>query len=234
MNIIDFLLLGLLFASAAFAVYRGSVASLLGLAACLLSLLCAVIAGPRLAVLLGRNQGLTSLLTTYTDAGSLVGDAALASTAVEGMSDATMQAVIKSVHLPDAISDILRYNLSAAMFSSAGLHTVNEYVSATIVSVLLQAVSFVACFLLCFLALHMGINLIDHVFDFPVLRHFDGLLAALFGLLRGLLVLYVLFLLIPLIRTIIPVDIIDRYIGKSTLSPVFISDGFFARVITGK
>ena len=233
MNIIDFLLLLVIAVSVAFAVYRGSVASLLGLAACLGSLVIALYAGPLLARVLGGNQGVTDLLTTYSDAGSQVGDYALATTQVNTMREATLEAVSKSVHLPDSIERILHQNLAARVFTSAGMRTVNEYITATIVSVLLEAGSFVIAFLLCCLALHMVINLISHVYDFPVLTHFDGLLAAVFGLLRGMLILYVLFLLVPLLRTIIPLDILDRYIDQSTLTPLFASDSFFTRIIGG-
>ena len=127
----------------------------------------------------------------------------------------------------------MRNTLANRVFDAAGKHTVNEYVSATIVSVALQAVSFVICFVLCFLALHMLINLANHVFYFPVLKHFDGITAALLGLLRGMLLLYVLFLLVPLARTVIPLDALDRYIDQSALTPLFASDSFFARVVTG-
>ena len=233
MNIIDFLLLLVLAVSVAFALYRGSVASLLGLAACLVALVCALYAGPRLANALGSNKGVTDLLTTYTDAGSLVGDYSLATTQVSGMSEATVDAVIKSVHLPDSMEQILRQNLTAQVFAAAGMRTVNDYISATIVSVVLEASSFVIAFLLCFLLLHMLINLIDHVYDFPVLTHFDGLLAAVFGLLRGVLVLYVLFLMVPLVRAMIPLDLLDTYLARSTFAPLFSSDSFFARVIGG-
>ena len=165
MNIIDFLLLLVIAVSVAFAVYRGSVASLLGLAACLVSLVIALYAGPLLASALGGNQGVTDLLTTYSDAGSQVGDYALATTQVNTMSEATLEAVIKSVHLPDSIERILHQNLAARVFTSAGMRTVNEYVTATIVSVLLEAGSFVIAFLLCCLALHMVINLIGRDTD---------------------------------------------------------------------
>ncbi|MBQ7455266.1 MAG: hypothetical protein IJS53_02380, partial [Clostridia bacterium] len=121
MNIIDLLVLLVLAASALFALYRGAVASLLGLAACLVSFVFAFAAGPSLAAALGRNQGVTSLLTTYTDAGSLVGDHSLATTAVNGMSASTLEAVLKSVELPESIEGILRQNLAGAVFGAAGL-----------------------------------------------------------------------------------------------------------------
>ena len=58
-------------------------------------------------------------------------------------------------------------------------------------------------------------------------------LGGVYGLLRGVITLYVLFLLVPVIRTIIPVDLLTRYLGQSALSAIFTSDGFFARIVTG-
>ena len=111
--------------------------------------------------------------------------------------------------------------------------TVNDYVSYTIVAVVLQSFSFVVCYFISFILLHAAVGLIGHVFYFPVLKHFDGLMGGVYGLLRGVITLYVLFLLVPVIRTIIPVDLLTRYLGQSALSTIFTSDGFFARIVTG-
>lgn len=233
MSIFDIAILAVLFISVAFGFYRGSVSSLLGLAACLLSVVAAFYIGPQLASALSANQGVTEMLATYTDATSLVGDYALANTLVSGMSDALIQTVLKSVSLPDSIAAILRSNLSGAVFASAGMNTVNDYVAYTIVAVVLQSFSFVLCYFVCFVLLHGIVALIGHIFYFPVLKHFDGLAGGIYGLLRGVIVLYVLCLMVPVIRTIIPVDLLSRYLGESVLSPIFVSDGFFARIVTG-
>lgn len=121
MNIMDLAILAVLFISVAFGFYRGSVSSLLGLAACLISVVVAFFAGPQLASLLSANRGVTEMLATYTDAGSLVGDYSLATTQVSGMSAALIQTVLKSVSLPDSIAAILQSNLSSAAFASAGM-----------------------------------------------------------------------------------------------------------------
>ncbi len=233
MSIIDLIILLILFVSVAFGFYRGSIASVLGLSACLLSLLCAFWLGPRLASLLGSNRGVTELLITYTDAGSLVGDYSLATTQVSGMSTAAIQTVLKSVSLPDSIAAILESNLMHAVFAPSGMTTVNDYVSYTIVAVVLQSVSFVVCFFLSFVLFHMVISLIGHVFPYPVLHHLDGLAGGVFGLLRGVLVLYVLFLLVPVLNTVIPLDLLEQYLGPGKLSEIFSSASFFTRIATG-
>ena len=50
----------------------------------------------------------------------------------------------------------------------------------------------------------------------------------------GVLILYVLFLLAPVVQTIVPIDLIADLFESSALSGVFASDGFFIRVVTGR
>lgn len=234
MNIIDIVFLLVLLISIIFGLYRRSLTALLGLVSCLIAFLLSFAIAPRLSDTLSQNRPLTEMLASYTDAASLVGDYSLATTEVNTMSDATLETVIKNVPLPDTISSILQSNLAGRVFAAQGKRTVNDYISATLVSVILHIFSFVLSFFLLFFILHFIVNLLDHVFHFPLLKYMDGLLAALFGLLRGILVLYVLLLLWPVLCTIIPMDRIGGYLGESQLLDFFSSASFFIRVATGR
>ena len=216
MNIIDVFLLLIIGVSIVFAIYRGFLASLLGAAACVAALFIALYAGPKLADALGQNQGVTDLLTTYTDAGSMIGDASL-----------------RTLSLPPVVQDMLRQNVQRAAFEKRGIYNIGQYLSATIVSVLLRAVCFLVCFFLGFLALHILINLVDHVFYFPVLRHMNGPAAALMGAIRGIVIVYVILIIIPLVRTAIPFDMIQQYIDGSRFFPILYSEKLLLRVIGG-
>ena len=72
------------------------------------------------------------------DVSSLVGDSSLASTAVQNISGTALDAVMKSVNIPECMETLLYSNLQNASFASVGLTTVNEYISATIVTAALQ------------------------------------------------------------------------------------------------
>lgn len=233
MNIIDIALLLILLSSIIFGVYRGSVAALWGLAASVAAYPLTLLLSPHIASLLGSNPVVMELLTTYTDANALVGDYTLATTAVQGISQSALKAVINSLTLPQSILDILESNMVSCVFAASGLVTVNDYVAYTIVAVSLKAVCFVCTYALCSLALHFVITLINYVFRFPVLKMFDGAIGGVFGLLRGMLLLYVLSLLIPLVQTIVPVSLVKQLFDQSTLANVFTSSGFFIRVVTG-
>ena len=231
MNIIDIVLLLIVGISVIFAVYRGFLAALLGTLACLISLVAALYAGPKLAETLSRNEGVTDLMITYTDASSLIGDYQLANTPINVIGNDTLENILRTISLPDAVGDLLRQNVRSAAFADRGLSTINAYISATIVSVMLRAACFLLCFFAGFLILHILINLIDHVFYFPVLKHLNGLSAGVLGALRGGMIVYALLILAPLLRAAFPYEPVEQAIGQSRLLSLLYSDTLFLRVI---
>ncbi len=234
MNIIDIIILVILGVSMIYGVYRGFVHTLLSVACCLLSVLIAFAFGPRLSAIVSNSKGVSSTLATYTDAVARVGDYDLAAANVSQLSDSLVNQVLESVSLPQSIQNILRSNLSNQTFAGTGLSTVNDYVSNTVVAVAINILCFLACFALSYVVLSLLLSLIQHVFRLPLLRQLDWLAGGAFGLMRGALLLYALFLVVPLLSTIIPLDAFNELLSQSALSPIFQSDGLFARVISGR
>ncbi|MBR0227328.1 MAG: CvpA family protein [Clostridia bacterium] len=234
MNVIDIVILVIVGASVIYGLYRGFVQTVLSVACCLISIVVAFSYGPKLADLVSSKQGISSTLATYTDAVTRVGDYSLASTPVNQLSDGVIQQVLDSVNLPESIASILRGNLKNQTFEGTGLNTVNDYVSNTVVAVAVNILCFIVVYAACYLVLSILVSLIKHVFELPLLKQMDWLAGGIFGLARGALLLYVLFLLIPILSTIIPMEDFNDMLAQSTLAPIFQSDGFFAQVIAGK
>ena len=233
MNVIDIIIIGVFFLSVVYGLYHGFIQSVFSLAAGLLSVGAAFLFGPRLAgALLGQPQ-ITATLASFTDAIARVGDFDLAGTRVQGLSANVVDTVIKSVSLPEPIAGILRDNLQGEVFSGAGLNTVNDYVSSTIVTVALQVLCFLAVFLAAYLVLSLLLNLLRNVTRFPILKQLDWLAGGVLGLARGAVVCYLLLLLVPLIQTIIPDEGLDRLMAGSLLAPKFSSITMFLRVVRG-
>ena len=234
MNIVDIVILVIIAASVVYGLYRGFMHTVLSVACCLISVFVAFTYGPKLSAYVSGSQGVTSTLATYTDAVARVGDYSLASTPVNQLSDGIVQRVLESVALPKPIASILEANLKTQSFQGTGLNTVNDYVSNTVVGIALNVICFIACFALCYLVLSILVSLIHHVFKLPLLKQLDWLAGGAFGLARGALLVYVVFLIIPILSTIIPLDAFNDMLAQSTLAPIFQSDGFFAKVISGK
>ena len=233
MNIIDLFLLLILVASVIFSLYRGSVSSALGFFVSLLSLLLAGLFYPQLVHLLSRNKAVMQLLATYTDAGSLVGDYSLAMSPAAGLTGTALESVMKGVGLPIGIESLLRANMQSLSLAPFGLSTVNEYVSHTVVMAVIQSLSYTICFFLCFVVLHTVINAIGHTTYFPLLRHGESITAAIFGLLRGAVVVFVICQLTPIVLTVIPVRQVTALFSESSLMSFFYSNSAFHLIVNG-
>ncbi|MBR3017655.1 MAG: CvpA family protein [Clostridia bacterium] len=233
-NIIDIAIIVILALSVIIGIYRGFVRTLLSVACCLISVVLAFAFGPKLAAAVSGSEGVSSTLATYTDAVARVGDYNLASLSVDQLPKDRIDQLLSSVSLPEPIANILSSNLKNKVFADAGLTSVNDYVSNTVVGIALNILCFIAVYAGAYLVLSVIAGLIDAVFKLPLLKHLDWLAGGVFGLIRGALILYVIFLIIPILSTVIPMDSFNEMMAQSTLAPIFQSDGFFARVISGK
>ena len=234
MNAIDIAILFILAASVIYGCYRGFVHTILSMACCLLSFLLAIFFAPPLATAVSNNESIQSTLVNYTDALTRVEDTSLANQQIAGqIDDSVISRILDNVNLPDPIKNILENNLKGNVFSNTSVNTVNGYVSNTVVFVAIQVLSFIACFIVSYLVLSVILSLVQHVFKLPLLRQADWLAGGVFGLLRGALIIYVLFLLLPVLKTIVPLDSFSDMVEQSALSSIFQSDGFFSGVISG-
>ena len=99
--------------------------------------------------------------------------------------------------------------------------TIAELLSQTIVSVSISILSFLICFFVSYIVATFVIHLISYVFELPVLRHLDALIGGVFGLVRGVLLLFILFALVPIVLAIAPVPQIEEMIAASRMAPMF-------------
>ncbi len=98
-----------------------------------------------------------------------------------------------------------------------------EYLSLTVAYFATAVVSFLLVFALCSVVFLFLAALADHVFQFPLLRHFDGLAGAGAGALSGLIVLLAAGLLIPVVLSFVSVPLLQEMVETS----------LFARLIYG-
>lgn len=233
MNIVDGVLLLVLAISVVYGLYHGfiqSVASLLGLG---VSVFSGLIFGPKLAQLLTSSQPVRDILVNYSGAVVRVGDYELASSPVTTVSGSLLDTVLTSVSFPDSVKTLLKDNILAQAFSNAGMSTVNEYVSNTLIQTVVNVLSFLLCCLIAYLIWIFLVSVVRHVFEFPILRQLDWLAGGLFGLARGAVICYLLVLLIPLIQVMVPDEQFLSYLQNSQVADIFRNDGFFERIIRG-
>lgn len=217
MNIVDIAIIAVLAVSVVFGLYRGFISGVLSVAAVIGSAAFAFAAGGQLAAWLSSNRTLVDTLLYYTDAGSRISDLNLALTNVGALTEQMLTQVLKSASLPAAFEAAFVERLPSA----AAATTVSELMSQTIVSVSISILSFLICFLAAFIVLSFLIHLVSYVFELPVLRHLDALVGGVFGLARGVLLVFIFFALIPIVLAVVPVEQLSQLIDQSALAGYF-------------
>ena len=222
MNIIDILILTIIGVSVVFGMYRGFISGVLSVAALIGAAALAFLTSGDLAAWLKGNETLVETLMYYTDAGSRVSNLDLSLMSAAQVSEGALAQILASANLPAAFESAFISAVQAASTSmTSGAVTIAELLSQTIVGVSISILSFLICFFLAYVAATFVIHLIQYVFELPVLRPLDSLIGGVFGFARGVLLVFIIFALIPIVLAVAPVAMIEELIAASKLAPMF-------------
>ncbi len=232
MNVVDIVILGILGLSVLVGLYRGFISSVASMGGCLLSLGLSFWLSPKLATAIQSNPEILKTLASYTDAATKLGDQALASSNVTTLTETGISEIINKVSLPAPLNTLLQNNLTNQVYGAAA--DVGTYVSQTIVGAILNVICFIVCFLGLLLVIHFVINFLKVVFKFPVLKQLNSIAGGAFGLIRGALLCFVAFALLPLIQTLLPVQDINELVEASALAQLFNSGNLILAIMNGR
>ena len=232
MNIVDYVILGILGVSVLFGIYRGFISSVLNTGGCLISVVASFMLYPRLTEYIASNPELQRTLLTYTDASSRIGDLATSIMNVGNLTAQTIADIVDKTGLPESISEVLRSNLSNQVYGAS--QSVSSYVSQTVMGASTNILCYIVCFVALYLVISLLLSAIRAIFKLPVLKQLDGLVGGVFGLLRGMILVFVLFALLPLVQTVVPLDTVNAVVSASTLAPLFNNGALVTAIMNGK
>ena len=160
-----------------------------------------------------------------------MGETASASPISE-ITDSVIARIMSSVSLPAPLDSLLQSNLEGKVFGLS--QTAQDYVTRTIVGAALNVICYVLCFIVLTVLVHVVIVFLKEVFKFPVLKQMNSAAGGIFGFLRGVLICFVAFALLPLIQTVVPIQGLDQLIAGSALAPVFNSSRLIMSIMNGR
>ena len=233
MNIIDIVILAILGLSLVAGMYKGFLASTLALAGFAASWLGALKAFRYLAEAIQGNALIMTSLESVLSAVDLFKTKALADTAVSAATQAQVQQAAQEVGLP-LIKDMFQSNVLGKAFDSIGLTTMSEYLTQTLLVALVNVLSFIVMFAVIYFAVLLIVNMLNHVFHFPQLRHLDWMLGGVFGAARGLVIVFLIFAVLPTaVETLSSMDVplLSDLIADSSFASFFINNNFITGAI---
>ncbi len=225
MNIIDIIILAILGFSLISGMHKGFITSTLALIGFCAAWIGAYATYGYLVTAITQNEGLRSFLSGLVSAADLFKTQALADLEVAAASAADIDMALAEVGIP-IINDLFRNNVVGQVFANDGLTLMSEYLTETLLSSVLNIFSFIVMFALIYMAVLLVVNMLNNVFRFPILRHIDWLLGGAFGLVRGAIIVMLIFAVVPTINSALEsmeISLLSEMMSQSVLG-TFIQD----------
>lgn len=205
--------------------YRGVVYSAVSIGLTYLSFFLALLLIPAIAAPVRQSKTLYGSLLYYFEGYEFVSKTSveLIHDPVTSIDGETLSAVIENAEMPLPLGSAVRRNIRTEAYKAAKITTLGDYFNQTIVDVVLNILSL----LLLFTVLRVLFGFILRMVDYgrrglPTLKRFDPLFSCGIGFLHGVTMLYIVFLITPVVLTIVP------RLGQMIVDPPLA--GFFYRM----
>ncbi len=231
MNIIDLAILLVLGISVLFGAYYGFSVSLLKVFSFILSWFFSLIFHSSLTrYIVTRFPELINKIIYYSEGSSKTAFAHKI-LPVSSLSNDQIVSIVNESGLPNPFSTQIQENLLNQ--SLDGLHNLGQYFDYTVANIIMNLISFILLFLFLQLIFTLIISLTQNLTELPVLIKFDGVVAAVLGIFRGVLFLHIIFAFVPLLYLLIPADLLSSFIDDSKLIKIFIDTNLFSSFVKG-
>ena len=187
--------------------YRGVLYSSLSIGLTILSYLLALVLIPVVATPVRSNETLYGTLIYYFEGYEYVSE-----TSVEmihypatSLSEELLDEVVDNADMPTPFDRAVKKNIRQEAYADRGITTLGDYFNQTIVDVVLNMLSLLFLFVCIRVLFGFILRMIDYGRrGLPTLKRYDPLFSCGIGFLHGVTILYIFFLIAPIILTIVP------------------------------
>ncbi|MEG0784725.1 MAG: CvpA family protein [Christensenella sp.] len=153
--------------------------------------------------------------------------------AVTTLSPIQIDSIVQNANVPFPFDKLITQNMTNQVFEPQGYHTVSEYFGYTTTNIVVNIFSFLVIYLIARIVISLLINAVNYANPLPVLRKFDSVAGGAVGVLRGILGMFALFIMLPVIMISLPTDFISPLIANSSMSEFFYQSNFLLNGISG-
>ncbi len=236
MNLIDIAVIGVLALFILHGIYKGFLPTLLSIGAYILAWLAAIV-----LLTVGSNsiRGSEKLFNTmlyYTEGSEYVNDVELARKSIDEISTDTLNAVFAKADLPYPMAKNIADNIARESFAENGITTLGDYFNQTIVIVFINILVFITMFAIIRIILAFIINGVDYAWTLPKLRVADRAIAGGIGLIRGILAVFLLFMLLPIVLIVLQgkFAFLTDMVNDSMMAKFFYRTNFLLSMMSGR
>ncbi|MGI6152661.1 MAG: CvpA family protein [Christensenellaceae bacterium] len=174
-------------------------------------------------------------LLYFTEGSTKLQNPADANLLVDSLSNSQIENIVGSADFPSPFSSLVTENMDGRVFEPQGIHTVAEYMDATIANVVVNIFTFLIIYILSRVIIALVMNTMNFASPLPVLKRLDSTIGAGIGVVRGILGMFAFFMLVPVLLISMPtdIDIVSQIVNNSSFATFFYESNFLLNMITG-
>ena len=212
--------------------YRGVIYSAINLGVSILSFVMALLLCTTLSGVVQKRQSLYEMMLYYFEGYEYINETSveLVHVSVSQIGEKELAVVVKNADMPSPFDSAITGNVKKQVYEDRGIYSLGDYFNHTIVDTVLNIISLLLLFLIFRLLFGFVLRLIDFgAAGLPRLKQFDVPLACGIGLLHGVLLVSVLFMLVPLMLVVVPR--LSTFIDDSVLGGFFYRGNLLLRMV---
>ncbi len=212
--------------------YRGVIYSAINLGVSILSFVMALLLCTTLSGVVQKRQSLYEMMLYYFEGYEYINETSveLVHVSVSQIGEKELAVVVKNADMPSPFDSAITGNVKKQVYEDRGIYSLGDYFNQTIVDTVLNILSLLLLFLIFRLLFGFLLRLIDFgAAGLPRLKQFDVPLACGIGLLHGVFLVSVLFMLLPLMLVVVPR--LSKFIDGSLLGGFFYRGNVLLRMV---
>ena len=212
--------------------YRGVIYSAINLGVSILSFVMALLLCTTLSGVVQKRQSLYEMMLYYFEGYEYINETSveLVHVSVSQIGEKELAVVVKNADMPSPFDSAITGNVKKQVYEDRGIYSLGDYFNQTIVDTVLNIISLLLLFLIFRLLFGFVLRLIDFgAAGLPRLKQFDVPLACGIGLLHGIFLVSVLFMLVPLMLVVVPR--LSKFIDGSLLGGFFYRGNVLLRMV---
>jgi len=212
--------------------YRGVIYSAINVGVSILSFAMALLLCTTLSGVVQKRQNLYEMMLYYFEGYEYINETSveLVHVSVSQIGDRELSVVVKNADMPSPFDSAVTNNVKKQVYESRSIYSLGDYFNQTIVDTVLNILSLLLLFLIFRLLFGFILRLIDFgAAGLPRLKRFDVPIACGIGLLHGVFLVSVLFMLVPLMLVVVPR--LSKFIDDSLLGGFFYRGNLLLRMV---
>ncbi|MDO4565290.1 MAG: CvpA family protein [Clostridia bacterium] len=229
---VDFLILLILGLAVLAGYYRGVVYSAISLGVTVLSFFLALLCIPMLTGSFKNRETIYPMMVYYFEGYEYINETSVEMVHYQAsqVTEEEIDLIVANADMPIPLDRAIKNNVLNLEYESMSIYTLGDYFNQTVVDVVINILSLLILFAIIRLLLGFALHLIDYsVGGLPVLQRFDAPISLGVGFLQGTVLVFILFMLVPVILSVVPQ--LAEYVEESALGRFFYHANPFLRMI---